>query len=148
VNTALKALRLPASDKWLLFTTTILLTAIVVGLHVVPFRLMSRLVANSRKSGPPRYLERRKSSSERVVWAVNLMSSYVPGATCLAKAFATIVLLERQGESGDLRFAVAKNKSGKLEAHAWVEQESKILIGQLADLSRFVVLSSSKEINL
>jgi len=59
-----------------------------------------------------------------------------------------MVLLGRRGYPASLRFAVAKDERGKLQAHAWVENERHVIIGDLKDLSRFVVLSPSKEITL
>jgi hypothetical protein len=39
--------------------------------------------------------------------------------------------------SSELKIGVAKNKDGKLDAHAWVESQGQVLIGNLHDLSRF-----------
>jgi hypothetical protein len=50
--------------------------------------------------------------------------------------------MTRHGFSPQLRIGVAKGETGKLEAHAWIESQGKIVIGYLKDLSRFTPLPS------
>ena len=73
------------------------------------------------------------------------MSRYVPAATCLTQALATRVLLSRLGQPAHLRIGVAKSKKGQLQAHAWVESQGKIIIGDQPDLSRFAIMPLIKE---
>ncbi|MGH9900718.1 MAG: lasso peptide biosynthesis B2 protein, partial [Pyrinomonadaceae bacterium] len=73
-------------------------------------------------------------------WAVNTSARYVPGATCLPRALATKVLLARSGHRASLCFGVAKDAGGRLEAHAWVESQGRIVVGALKDLSRYTRL--------
>ncbi len=70
------------------------------------------------------------------------------GAKCLARALTTQVLLNRQGYLPDLRIGVAKATAGQLEAHAWVEYQGRIVIGQLNDLSRYLPLPSFEGVKL
>jgi hypothetical protein len=68
------------------------------------------------------------------------MSPYVPATTCLVQALVVISLLEQAGLPGSLRIGVVRT-GNKLEAHAWVECQNKIVIGgNDIDLSRFTVL--------
>jgi len=55
----------------------------------------------------------------------------VPGATCLPQALAAEALLKRGGLPADLRIGVMKGASGKLLAHAWVESDGRIVVGDL-----------------
>jgi hypothetical protein len=64
----------------------------------------------------------------------------MPGVKCLARAFTTQVLLSWENQPSRLCIGVAKSESGKLDAHAWVECQGKIAIGNLADISRFTLL--------
>jgi hypothetical protein len=41
-----------------------------------------------------------------------------------------------------LRIGVSKGVKGNLRAHAWVESQGSVVIGELADLSGFSVLPS------
>jgi hypothetical protein len=36
-----------------------------------------------------------------------------------------------------LHIGVKRPENGKLDAHAWVESEGRVIVGQLGDLSRF-----------
>ncbi len=65
---------------------------------------------------------------ERITWAVRASSRFVPQATCLTQALAAQVLLQREGYPAHLRLGVALEKS-KLQSHAWVESQGKIVIG-------------------
>jgi hypothetical protein len=59
---------------------------------------------------------------------------------CLARALATQHLLAVNGYGAQLRIGVAKESSGKLEAHAWVEYQGNVIIGGLQHLSAFTPL--------
>lgn len=78
----------------------------------------------------------------KIIWTVNAASRYMPGVKCLARALTTQVIMSRHGLSGQLRIGVAKTERGKLEAHAWVEYQGRVAIGNLQDLSRFIPLPS------
>ena len=51
------------------------------------------------------------------------------GSNCLVQALAAAVLLGRHGYSSRLRLGVARAPDGRLEAHAWVERDGKLLLG-------------------
>ena len=55
---------------------------------------------------------------DRVVWAVEVASRYVPKTTCLTRALTAQVLLGRLGHTTSLRIGVARNAAGQLETHA------------------------------
>ena len=60
-------------------------------------------------------------------------------------ALATQTLLQLKGQKSILKFGVDKDESKKLIAHAWVEIDDKIIIGNSTEISRYSVLSSNKE---
>jgi hypothetical protein len=76
----------------------------------------------------------------RVARAMRLTSRLVPGATCLTQALAAQILLGQRGYHLQLRIGVAKDGGGRLEAHAWLESQGMVVIGQSADPSRFTPL--------
>lgn len=76
----------------------------------------------------------------RVRCAVTTASRYVPRTTCLTRALTALDLLHRQRLPGELRIGVAKGPGGRLEAHAWVEHDGAVVIGDSGDLSRFTAL--------
>ncbi|MCU0565403.1 MAG: lasso peptide biosynthesis B2 protein [Oculatellaceae cyanobacterium Prado106] len=82
-------------------------------------------------------------SISQIIWGVNVSTRYMPGgAKCLARALTAKVMLNGQGYDPHLRIGVAKSPAGQLEAHAWLEDQGKVLIGNLPDLPRYVTLPS------
>jgi hypothetical protein len=137
---ARKLLALPAADRWLLAQAALLVVAVRLGLWLLPFRIVRRLVSrrvDRHISWPFNALLPRtgrggrvvRATPERVTWAVNVVSQYVPAAACLTRALAAEALLAWHGYPAQLRIGVAKGAAGRLEAHAWLEHEGQILIG-------------------
>jgi hypothetical protein len=129
---------LPSTERNLLISATLWLGAVRLGLWLLPFRTLRRLLKHSRRPSR-RWSKIGHVSPEQIAWAVTLAAHYIPN-TCLSRALATQALLERAGFSTYLRIGLAKKSSGQLEAHAWVESQGKIVIGALGDLSRYVPL--------
>lgn len=67
--------------------------------------------------------------SSLLVWAVERSARLVPAASCLTKALALRWLLAKSGQECTIRIGVAKSAEGSVEAHAWVIQNEKVLIG-------------------
>lgn len=79
----------------------------------------------------------------RCVKAVNWSTQYMPGgAKCLARALTTQILLRRRGYPSELRIGVKKGLGNQLEAHAWVELNHQVIIGQVSELQSFIPFSS------
>ena len=128
---------LSAPQQWLLLKTLSLLAAVRLGLWVLPFRTVLRMVEALRRKDLSRPDAPSYSSAGEVIWAVKAASRYVPEATCLTQALTAHCLLGRLGHPAKLEIGVARSKEGALEAHAWVEVGGETLIGSLPDLSRF-----------
>lgn len=129
--------QLTYSDCRLLLSTVFLLGTIRLGLWLLPFPILQRLLTKMTQT--------QESPTQiplaRVVWAVTVVSRYMPGEVkCLARALATQILLARHGYQAQLRIGVAKGERGQLEAHAWVESQGKIVIGGIKNLGRYTPL--------
>ena len=124
-----KFLLLPLTERGLLLRSVILLSAIRIGLWLLPFRILRRFL--DRVACAPAAPHRVNSSpQDRIAWAVTVASRFAPGGSnCLTKALAARVLLARQGCPACLHIGVAKGEGGKLDAHAWVESQGRIVIG-------------------
>jgi hypothetical protein len=55
------------------------------------------------------------------------------------------LLLSRHSYPTTLRLGVARSPEGRLEAHAWLEHEGDIVIGNLPYLERFTPLPSLEQ---
>ena len=132
-----KFLRLTKSEQRLLLSAALLLGAIRLGLWLLPFQtLRSLLVRITRKT----QLQAARVSVGRVVWAVEVVSRYMPGVKCLARALATQALLRQHSHQAHIRIGVARSQKGQLQAHAWVESQGRIVSGGLRDLWRYTPL--------
>ena len=131
-------LRLSPADRRLLVTAALLLAAIRLGLTLLPYRQLRKLVdrlarvASRRQPAP-------SASAERIAWAVTRASRSVPAATCLTQALAARVLLERRGHPASVRIGIGRAEGAPLLAHAWVECEGRIVLGG-TDLTRYTSL--------
>ena len=119
---------LSPSERHLLFRAGLLLLAVRLGLWLLPFkRLVGFFPAPKRHTGGLPQTD--PSMANRIVWAVEAASRYVPRATCLVQALAAQVLLSGAGVPAILRLGVAKDSTGRFQAHAWVENGGEIMIG-------------------
>ena|SRR5437762_93144 len=97
------------------------LWAVRLGLWILPWRVVSRT---------PVVLDRRSSlSPEQSSAAVRHVSRYVPFATCLAQALALRRLLARHGCVSVLNLGVRNPPGGRLQAHAWLEADGRVILG-------------------
>jgi hypothetical protein len=137
----LKFLQLPFGHQKLLYQAMVVVGLIRVGLWIMPFRMVTRILSVLTRRDVPDSLGETIASRDpdyKVAWRIKMVSRWIPGATCLTQALATQLLLRRRGQVSDLRIGVAKGESGKLEAHAWVELNGRVIIGKLPDLYRYI----------
>ncbi len=133
-----RILALSWRDRWLLTRATLLLAGIRLGLILLPFQRLARVLEHLGR--PPRSPpEQDRESIDRIVGAVTVMSHYVPGVKCLERALAAKVLLSARGHPVDLRIGVERGPE-QLEAHAWLEDDGRVVIGNVEDLGRYTRL--------
>lgn len=132
---------LPKRDRALLFQAALLLAIVKLGLILFPFQTLRQWLAKIS----PQFTPQSPLSAEKVTWAIEVASRYIPGGVkCLTRALAARVLLARQGYITQLHIGVAKDERGQLEAHAWVESEGRVVMGRLHDGERFIPLANFK----
>jgi Transglutaminase-like superfamily len=145
----LSFLKLNRSDRGTLLLTYLLLTLVRLGLLLLPFeRLWKGLV----KLGQPQLsaatvlktdVKTEAQTVRQAIWAVNLSARFSPGgAKCLARALTTKVLLDRRQCSSNFKIGVAKNEQGQLEAHAWIEVQNQVVMGQVDKLDQYTPMPS------
>ena len=137
----LKFVRLPSIEQWLLVKSAFLLVVVRLGLFLFSFKTLLDFI-NTVK---PKNRDRSNADNmapDRIAWAVTAASRYIPFTRCLSKAMVAQILFARLGYPAKLRIGVLKSDKGQLEAHAWVESQGRIVIGNLEDISRFSMLSS------
>lgn len=129
--------RLSAADGVLLIEAALLLAAVRFGLSLLGFRPLRAALQRVSTS--------RQQPRERVIWAVKAVARRFPAARCLAQALVMNTLLSRHGHSSDLKIGVRLVDRAEhdvpLDAHAWVECDGRIVIGAVADLDEYAVLT-------
>lgn len=107
------------------------------GLATLGYAKLVRLLSPLQRVHPNAVKESH-DDVDRIVWAAGAAGRLLLGARpCLPLAMATQWLLRRHGVATDLRIGVMRDQSRQLEAHAWVELNGRILIGQMPSLDRF-----------
>jgi hypothetical protein len=123
-----KLLSLSSGERRLLAKAALWVATVRLMLWVLPFRSQRSLLA--RFEGPTaRESENDPLLPERIAWAVQLASRYIPRASCLTQAVAAKILLHRAGYGAELHIGVGKDDNGRFQAHAWVESGDRVLIG-------------------
>ncbi|WP_414622901.1 lasso peptide biosynthesis B2 protein [Calothrix sp. CCY 0018] len=130
---------------YLLFVTYFLLAAVRLGLLLLEFRILLKIINKLSTIKLPL----PNTTLGQIIWGVNVATRYMPGgAKCLARALTTQVLMSHSGFSPELCIGVAKSELGELEAHAWIKYQGYVVIGFLPDLPRYIQLPSLEGIKL
>jgi hypothetical protein len=127
-----------ASERRLLVSALLVLSSMRVALWVTstPWLLRNVLGRDTRRAGPSPDV-----AAADVGLAVRRAARMVPYATCLPQALAVIWMLAGRGHAGALRIGVKRGTAGELVAHAWVEHENRIIIGNHG-VKQYAVLPS------
>lgn len=134
----LKFLSLDSYERLLLSKTFALVWMTSVSLRLLPFAMVQRLFAS--RIAPSGRMHHRQHPIERLLWAIDAASRYVPGASCLSLALAGRMMLNREGYPAHIHIGVAKDQTSSFAAHAWLESEGRIVIGGHESTSLFVPL--------
>lgn len=123
----------------------VLLIVTRLALRLLPFRTVLRV---GNRAGRPRANSRGRDDEviarlDRMVWAVDVMGNRLfPRNPCLTQALLVQVLFRRAGRPAELRIGVRREGGPKLEAHAWVESDGAIVIGESEASRGYVALPS------
>ena len=132
-------LRLTTLERWLFVKVFLLLEFVRLGLWLLPFRTLLRLLSRVSE-GPKEPSSTDRPSPEEIAWSVEVASRHSPGVkTCLTQALAAQVLLTRHGYPAFVHLGVLRGKQEQFQAHAWVESEGRIVVGG-EDLERYAPL--------
>jgi len=130
---------LPGSDQRLLSLAALRLTVVALAVRLVPFALWRGWLQN-RPTPPPS--TRSGASLDRIIWAVTVAGRYVPGSNCLVRALVARSMLGRAGHSTQLRLGVSPQQERPFQAHAWLENESGVVLGGTESASQYTPLAS------
>lgn len=131
-----KLLSLPWREQRLHVSVALWMLGVKLALYLLPFRQVRRWVHSGRLSIP------EQSTSEevlRIVRAVERIGRALGrlGTHCLPQALVACRLLRGSGYDVCLKIGVRKDPHGRLAAHAWVEYEGRVILGDLRSPDRF-----------
>lgn len=124
MNKIRRFFQISLEDKFLLIKTYFLLWTVRLMLWIFKIH---RIINFTEKVGSS--TKNNSLSIEKIVWAVNSTSPYVPKASCLTRSLVARILFKQNGYKSEIKIGVAKDENGKLNAHAWVEIDDKTVIG-------------------
>lgn len=113
-----------------------------LGLWLLRFRTLSGRVDRFARRQSRR--KRKSPPAERIAWAVQAASRYVPQSTCLVRALTLQVMLGTYGHPSRLQIGIAKDEKRPIEAHAWVELSGQIFFGGI-EVDRYRPLLHQRE---
>jgi Transglutaminase-like superfamily len=128
---------LEPSKRRLLIVTFLLLNSIRVGFLFARFSFLQKVLNqfstfHSDKSDHP------SIEVDQIIWAINVSTQLSPGqAKCLARALTVHTLMKQQGYDPILQIGVIKNAEEEFQAHAWLEYQGKIVVGELPNMEKY-----------
>ncbi len=106
-----------------------LFTVIGFGLRLMSYRSLHDLIERTSTSGG-RPSSLGEPQRKRIIRIVSAMGRRLLGdRPCLIQALALMWLLRRRGEEAQVLIGVKKDATGAFAAHAWVEQDGRVIIG-------------------
>lgn len=125
----------PGRELPLLWTTTTMLLVSRLLLPTAGLDRTARVLDSVSRWAPP---YRGSVTPDRIAWAVPGVAARAPLTfTCLMQALVAQSLLAAHGHSAAICYGVRRGDGDDLRAHAWVEREGKVLIGDLDDLGEY-----------
>lgn len=131
--------RLPWKKQRALLTAGLAITCVRVALKVLPFQTLRRSLGRLAQTPPNVRAPDDRSEIDLIVWSLSTAGRTLPDAgRCLIEALAGHVLLGRKGMQTDLRIGVTRDDDGVFKAHAWLEHDHRVVLGELGeDLKRY-----------
>lgn len=102
----------------------------------VPFRRLEQFSAGSI-AGHAAEVTPNVGRRSRIASAIRTASRLIPGASCLTQALAAQALLRLRGDWAKLCLGAVRGDRGEFKAHAWLEANGVVIIGDSPELSQF-----------
>lgn len=99
-----------------------------LSLWILPFNTVKGII-KQLSAKPAKRIPIGSRQHKLIVNSVAMVSRFLPRATCLTQAIATLILLQHYDYTATLQIGVARDVKGNFEAHAWVESDGHIVIG-------------------
>lgn len=136
-----KFMALPWYEMSLYLETVCCLIGVKIGLCLLPFERMRRWAARfDHVAGESAEMEEMRA----IIEAIDRVGQFLAPlqVNCLPQALVGQRLLGYRGFNVKLKIGVLKNFGDQLVAHAWLEYQGRVVLGDLNNLEQFAPLSS------
>ncbi len=131
----LKFFRLAGPEKLFFCRAVYLLFYYRIALRRQHFQTLVDRLSNSKTTAPLQPVP--SIPADTLIRLLAAACRIVPFTTCLSRAMAGQRLLTGCGYCSKLHIGVAREKGEKLEAHAWLSLDGRIILGNTPDLDRY-----------
>ena len=132
MRTLRKFLRLPWRKQRALLGAGFMLGSVRAALAVLPFQTARRALARLARARSDRGAPVDQSEIDLIVWSLTTAGRTLPPAgRCLIEALSGHVILGRKGVDTNLRIGVRRDDDGAFKAHAWLERDGCVVLGEL-----------------
>jgi len=118
-------LKISNCKKLLLIKSIVLTLLIRICLYILPF---SKIYPISIKLSKIHVNRKNPKKVRDIIWSIKISASYIPRASCLVQAISAQILMKHYNHDSILKIGVSKSDS--FEAHAWLEMDKKIILGE------------------
>ncbi len=132
-----KFARLPWRDRRLVARAFVSLSVVRAGLILMPFQSLRGAVCRSGRR-PRAANPGDRPDPAKIAWAVAAVNRILRG-DCLPLALATELMLRHYGYPAQLKIGAARDPDAGFIAHAWVESEGQVVIGDF-ELGKYAEL--------
>ncbi|HEY8748229.1 MAG TPA: lasso peptide biosynthesis B2 protein [Tepidisphaeraceae bacterium] len=134
-----KFARLGLREQWLAIRIVGMLWRVRIALWVLPFQRVRAMATRMGRAGVGKNAS--GISAHNLTSLISVAAVHVPGASCLTQALVAQALLERYGYEPVLKIGVGRTgPDNRFGAHAWIELEGKVVIGQVTMLDQYTQL--------
>jgi hypothetical protein len=107
----------------------VLLLLVRAALHLISYPRLRACLRTCESLGSP-----SPRPVAEVTRAVSAAGRRLTGTTCLAEALVAYTMLRRRGHAPVLRIGVRESAPSLLEAHAWIECDGTVVVGQVPQM--------------
>lgn len=122
-----KFMRLPARRRRLLLRVWMELNATAIGLRLLSLPTLLRWFGTNPANPHALSLPRRRLEKDEIIWTIRAAAALAWRPTCAVRALVAERLFRQHGYP--VQFKVGVRSDEDFQAHAWVEDESGILVG-------------------
>jgi hypothetical protein len=137
---------LDRSRRRLVLEVVLLMVLVKAGLRLFTYPTLRAALDSYVRCRGVSHADAEGDAIEQVRWATRVVATRVPRATCLVQALTAATVLRRKGQACEVRIGVRASgmRSVPFEAHAWVDCNGQLAIGEIEDLPEFKVMAGSR----